>query len=247
MYTGPDTIKFRPHTLPVLCLLIPHDGLNQSRADVNCSHSQKSAVYSTISCVGTGVCPLPIPTPRFPNIIFRLTFIHLEIFAPKFYAYFCCLQPSDSTTRLFLQFHYHNKSIDHEFRHYAVSQTAQLRDTSYFKDPRYSLADVCDPRLSLNATNHVSPPFITNRTTSSKYKYFLKISIKRRSVVFFHLYDKRTNITLQPSGSGRIPVCTTRKSTPHGAFSHTCVFKAPLGFGYGNVTTRQGKAQSILK
>jgi len=127
MYTGPDTTKFRPHTFPVLCLLIPHDGLNQNCADVNCLHMHKSslsrnlytiglleyksectAVYSTISYVGTGVCPLPTPTPCFPNIIFRLTSIHLEIFAPKFYVYFCCLQPSDSPTRVFFQFHYHN-------------------------------------------------------------------------------------------------------------------------------------------
>jgi hypothetical protein len=150
MYTGPNTTKFRQHTLPALCLLIPHAGLNQSCADVNSSHTQKTsfsrkfigyvglseynskctAVYSTISCVGTGVCPLPIPTPCYPKIIFRLTFIHLEIFAPKFYVYFCCLQPSDSPTRLFFQFHYHNRPINHEFCHYATSQTAQQRDTS---------------------------------------------------------------------------------------------------------------------
>jgi len=142
MYSGPDTTKFRPHTLPVRCLLIPHAGLNQSCADVNCSHTHKpsfsrnlyaiglteynskcTAVYSTISCAGTGVCPLTIPTPRFPNIILRLTFVHLEIFAPKFYIYFCCLQPSDSPTRLFFQFHYHNKSINYEFCYYGTSQT----------------------------------------------------------------------------------------------------------------------------
>jgi hypothetical protein len=149
MYTCSDTTEFLPHIFPALCLLILHTGLNQNCADVNSSHTRKTsfsrnlyaisqseynskctAVYSTISRVGIGVCPCHIPTPRFPKIIFRLTFIHLEIFAPKFYVYFCCLQPSDSPTRLFFQFHYHNKPINHEFCSYATSQTAQQRDIS---------------------------------------------------------------------------------------------------------------------
>ena len=48
----------------------------------------------------------------------------------------------------------------------------------------YWLANICNPRLSLKATNHVSPPFITQRTTPCKYKYFPKISIKGGSVFF---------------------------------------------------------------
>jgi hypothetical protein len=149
MYTGPDTTKFHPHTLQALYLLIPHAGRKQSCAYVNSSHTHKTsfsrylyaigqseynskctAIYSTISCVGTGVCPLPISPLLFPKIIFRLTLTHLEIFAPKCCAYYCRLQPSDSPTPLFFQFHYHNKLINHEFCHYTTSQTAQQRDTS---------------------------------------------------------------------------------------------------------------------
>ena len=64
--------------------------------------------------------------------------------------------------------------------------------------------------------------------------------------VFFYPQGKQTNLAPLPSSSGRILVCTTRKSTSLGAFSHTCVLNAPLGLWYGNaVTTRTAKARRV--